>query len=376
MLKISKSIFLSSILHDTPELISNGEVAEIPAEQILEHKIRGKYFYELTKESPYRRPQQLIQELILSNIETSDSAIAYKKGLSYLNFLEPHKSSYFFLRLDVRSFFHSISHEVIRDSFSAYFSDELLDDRNNQTLLDVFLKLVTLRIPEHALNHSARGHTLLPIGFLTSPTISNIVFRKLDLLIQRYCLTRNILYTRYADDLLFSSDKSNRFIHSETFEKEIRILLSQLDLKLNKKKTMKKENTISLNGYVIEYSSRNSALPIPIANGKRSIRISNKKLKVIKKLLHLWFKEKDSSLQIMSKLYNYRLKSKFSDDPIPPHLVQKYATHQFTNKVAGYRSYLISILNFDKRYHCVDVASKTKYRELIIQLNRILDSIS
>lgn len=46
----------------------------------------------------------------------------------------------------------------------------------------------------------------LPQGAVTSPYLANLVCRKLDFRIAGYCNKRNIVYTRYADDLTFSCD--------------------------------------------------------------------------------------------------------------------------------------------------------------------------
>lgn len=47
----------------------------------------------------------------------------------------------------------------------------------------------------------------LPQGAPTSPMLSNLVISHADELIQAHCETKGISYTRYADDLTFSSDK-------------------------------------------------------------------------------------------------------------------------------------------------------------------------
>jgi RNA-directed DNA polymerase len=46
----------------------------------------------------------------------------------------------------------------------------------------------------------------LPTGAPTSPVLSNMVCYKMDIRLEQYCLQHHITYTRYADDLTFSSD--------------------------------------------------------------------------------------------------------------------------------------------------------------------------
>ena len=47
----------------------------------------------------------------------------------------------------------------------------------------------------------------LPTGAPTSPVLSNMVCRELDIRLQKLALKHNLAYTRYADDLSFSSDE-------------------------------------------------------------------------------------------------------------------------------------------------------------------------
>ena len=49
----------------------------------------------------------------------------------------------------------------------------------------------------------------LPQGAPTSPMLSNMVFKRTDDGIFSYCCKRGIMYTRYADDMVFSSNNLN-----------------------------------------------------------------------------------------------------------------------------------------------------------------------
>ncbi|WP_425133837.1 reverse transcriptase domain-containing protein, partial [Enterobacter hormaechei] len=86
------------------------------------------------------------------------------------------------------------------------------------------------------------------MGFATSPFISNIIFRKLDILIKSLCDKRSIIYTRYADDMLFSSSGKDKLLGSEHFDNEISTIVNTAGLSLNKHKKIFKKGIISLNG--------------------------------------------------------------------------------------------------------------------------------
>ncbi|KXO77725.1 hypothetical protein AYJ56_19715 [Brucella anthropi] len=73
----------------------------------------------------------------------------------------------------------------------------------------------------------------LPQGAPTSPLISNLFLKDFDEYIFDYCKNNSIFYTRYADDMTFSSNE-------DTMKHIIGIVRSRLSkhgLKLNQKKT-------------------------------------------------------------------------------------------------------------------------------------------
>jgi len=383
------------------------EVPSIQPEDIKEFKIGKSYFYTIKNKQKffikYDKKNYCIYDILNSHfsktIPLNSASTAFRKELSYLHFFEPHKENYNFIRLDIRSFFHSITEEDIEDVFEKYFYDEPIYENGTQSLLDAFIKLVTYKIPKNSPNKKFRGKRVLPMGFKTSPVISNIIFRQLDIQIQKLCLERGVVYTRYADDMLFSSSKYLTYIHSDDFVKEIRIIISRMNFELNEHKTIKAKHTLSLNGYTIQYSKFHSDSKVPkikfskkeqdemekllevIGNIKtpsskgeviHELRLSNKKTNVIKKMIHMIDKEKKSPILILKKLFQYRIKWKFK--PLDIETSQKYYLEQLLHKILGYRSYLLSIIQFDKKYHCTQKETIDKYLKIIDDLEGISDN--
>jgi RNA-directed DNA polymerase len=125
-----------------------------------------------------------------------------------------HVGKAFLLNLDLKDFFPSISAKSIKQQL---FNDSKLFA--NETVVNAITLLCTYQ-----------GY--LPTGAPTSPVISNFICLPLDKSLMAFCAERNITYTRYADDLSFSSD--NYF--SEECINEIRNWISQHDFALNEKK--------------------------------------------------------------------------------------------------------------------------------------------
>ncbi len=73
----------------------------------------------------------------------------------------------------------------------------------------------------------------LPQGAPTSPMLSNMVFKATDDKLFSYCRSHDVVYTRYADDMTFSSDTLNptRIISY------VKMLIAPRGFRLNDKKT-------------------------------------------------------------------------------------------------------------------------------------------
>ena len=127
---------------------------------------------------------------------------------------------------------------------------------------------------------------VLPQGGVTSPTISNIVCIRLDRRIAGYVGKHNVTYTRYADDLTFSSLSFVRLLRIRKF---IERILREEGFNLNKGKTrfMGKRTRREVTGLVLGENS--------VGIGKQKKRILRVK---IFQLLRNKVKEEDKPQQI------------------------------------------------------------------------------
>jgi RNA-directed DNA polymerase len=89
----------------------------------------------------------------------------------------------------------------------------------------------------------------LPQGAPTSPMISNLVFRNMDYRINEFSKKINVEYSRYADDLTFSSKKKFDKVYVLL---KISNILESNGYKLNKNKTRMFSNHMIVNGLVIK----------------------------------------------------------------------------------------------------------------------------
>jgi len=133
-----------------------------------------------------------IQKWILGHIlkrgKPHHCAKAFIKGLSIVDNAKPHKNRKVVTRLDLKDFFPSITHRQVRKEF------EHLGYPYHVAL--VLANLCTLR-------------GALPQGAPTSPALSNLVCMRLDKRLAGLGKKMHFRYTRYADDLVFSSNNRN-----------------------------------------------------------------------------------------------------------------------------------------------------------------------
>ena len=155
--------------------------------------------------------QYWILNNILINVKVSPFAKAYKKKVSLKENLKFHKEQKKVFTLDIENFFPSIKTNDVEKIFKSLGYSELLSN--------TIAKLCT------------KDH-YLPQGAPTSPCLSNIFFKEADEKISKYCMSKKIMYTRYADDLSFSGDFD---------EKQLLMIVKEsldgLNLNLNNEKT-------------------------------------------------------------------------------------------------------------------------------------------
>jgi len=163
------------------------------------------------------RELKAIQEWILRNIletqQISEHAHGFTKGRGIKTNAKFHLNKHYIMCLDIKDFFPSITEVHVYSIFNNIY--------NNQEIVDVLSKLCTYK-------------SRLPQGAVTSPMLSNIVFKKTDDKITQICNKIRVEYTRYADDLTFSA---NDTIRLKRLQPEIKEIITKYGFQLNKKKT-------------------------------------------------------------------------------------------------------------------------------------------
>ena len=209
------------------------------------------YFIPKRNSKELRRVAQPAQELktlqlwLIDHIKmllpVHNFAVAYRDGVSIKHNALMHSNKRYVLKMDFQNFFPSIKQTDIERHFAKYFNGNLdSEDLNDITRL-------TLWAPPE------KSGRQLCIGAPSSPFLSNSILFDFDNLVHDYCVTQNVTYSRYADDLVFSTNEPNILTQVEGFIYKAINLIEYPKLKVNEKKTIhtSKGRGISVTGVVI-----------------------------------------------------------------------------------------------------------------------------
>lgn len=175
------------------------------------------------------KPLKFIQRLIVSELEKNvvvhDSAFAYRKNLSIKDNAMEHSNSKYLLKMDFKDFFPSITPEVLFQELQR--SDINLSDSDRELVSNLlFFKL------------RKNSRLRLSIGAPSSPLISNFVMYSFDCAIFKICKNQKINYSRYADDITFSSNIKNILFTVPQIVEETLKSQGYNDIKVNSEKTI------------------------------------------------------------------------------------------------------------------------------------------
>lgn len=167
--------------------------------------------------------QRWLLSTIIEQLPVHPSAMAYRKGQNILRNAAVHKDSAFLLRMDFQEFFPSLTSEDIRHHLEQFMA--LLPGGWGDEDSELFCSLVCRK-------------DQLTIGAVTSPALSNTLCYYLDTKLNSMATEQAVQYTRYADDLYFSTIKPKVLsIMEQQVPRILETLTYPSGLRLNQAKT-------------------------------------------------------------------------------------------------------------------------------------------
>lgn len=169
--------------------------------------------------------QKKINGAILKKIDYPNIAHGGLKGRDSVTNAAQHKGKKFKFCVDFDNFFPSITHKHVFIAFK--------NNGFSPTIARILTQLCTYKYR-------------VPQGAPTSTYISNLVLKEIDLTLQEFCKINDITYTRYIDDLTFSSGKCFKHLIPQLLE-----IITSIGFRINNKKTFYKIGKTTVTGIVV-----------------------------------------------------------------------------------------------------------------------------
>jgi len=206
----------------------------------------------------------------------SDAVHAYRREKNPYTAVIKHAHSKYFFQTDIQDFFNSITLHDIEVVLDNNLSDALISDIINYK--NQLLNLITV-------------NGTLPIGFSTSPNISNTCLYAFDNELDSYCQREDIIYTRYSDDIILSSNNKYAFNGIEKIIQDQLTCFFNDRIRLNQQKTkhINKGTKIKLLGMVI----------LPSGNISIDMRVKEQ----LEILMHFYINDKEKFTDYLENKY-------------------------------------------------------------------------
>ena len=199
--------------------------------------------------------------------EPHAAATGFVKDKSIVDNAKQHVGMLYVYNIDLKDFFHSFDRNRVKMGF--FYKPFNLSGKREP------LAFLLACLCTHPIEIDGQIKTVLPQGSPTSPTITNILCVKLDKRLTGLAKRFGAKYSRYADDITFSSQR-DVFKNNDFLKELTRIIQEDQQLEINEKKTR------------LQYTSNQQEVTGLIVNEKVNVR--QRYLKQIRMWLYYWEK--------------------------------------------------------------------------------------
>ena len=260
--------------------------------------------------------------------EPTPWAYGFVCGRSVVDNARPHVGKRYILNLDLKDFFPTITRQQVADCLTAEPFG--------------FSSLAAKLISGLATVRTKNNEEVLAQGFATSPTLSNFICREMDKEIASIATAQGITFTRYADDLTFSSDTDILRPQGELVQ-QVKTIVERYGFRLNEEKT-----------HLQRRGRRQEVTGLMVTE---KVNVSRRYVREIRSLLYIWERYGyEDACQAAWKSYrqqhgktkeylyfvplnavlrgklNYMKMVRGADDPLYQRFVSRYNALQKTNK--------------------------------------------
>ena len=170
--------------------------------------------------------QRIIVDKVIQDLPLHQSAMAFRKNYNIRNNAEAHVRNNYLLKMDFKDFFPSLNSKDL--------------ERHIARHVDIDYSTEDLFLISRICFWRPKGTRMLQlsIGAPSSPSISNTLMYEFDSEIFDICSRHHVAYSRYADDLTFSTKRRNVLRRVEDAAAQIVAELKYPRLSINHRKTV------------------------------------------------------------------------------------------------------------------------------------------
>lgn len=172
-------------------------------------RVKGRWRSSLRAYGRLDLAHRQARELLTHGWQPAASAHGFVKGRSTKSAAARHAGAKVVLVVDLSDFYGQITWRRVSDELRRDFSEDVCNFIQGGCFVD----------------------DALPLGFRTSPVLSNRAFRKTDLLLEELSQQAGVTYTRWVDDLIFSGSGV-----SDEFLLDVRQVLASQAWEVNERK--------------------------------------------------------------------------------------------------------------------------------------------
>ena len=204
-----------------------------------------------------------LNKLLKAIYTPNESAMGFAEGRSVVTNAQQHIGCHYVFNIDLENFFPSIPQSRVWKRL------QLPPFNFSQEIANVVAGLCCHPNAEGTMN-------VLPQGAATSPILTNAICEKLDRRMRGVAKRFGLHYSRYADDMTFSS-MHNVYREGHEFRLEIKRIIEEQGFKMNDKKTR-----------LLRNGRRQEVTGLTVNS---SVNVSRKYIKYLRWILHIWEKE-------------------------------------------------------------------------------------
>ena len=223
--------------------------------------------------------QTILNMLLNAVVKPHEKAYGFVTGKSIVENAKLHANKNYVYNIDLKDFFHSVDQArvwtCLRLKPVNLVGDKTNDrDRIANMIAAICCKKMLVERLDPETGKVVQVHkNVLPQGAPTSPILTNLVCQKLDFLLNRLAQNYKVKYSRYADDITFSSNK-NMFHAEGDFVQKVNKIIAQQGFRINEAKVR-----------LQSASYRQEVTGLTVNQG---VNVSKSYVKEIRKWLYLW----------------------------------------------------------------------------------------